>query len=446
MEEHLRENLLGEFAGQVAFRDEVHQFAKILGWNRRIGDLLTLGVQGAHQVAHHPVRRAARVRAILDHLLVILAQRSRHRQHFGVVFPQAVLLDEPGALGGRQFRHRRADLGQPPLAHAQRQQIRFGEVAVIVSVLLAPHRHGFAGIGVVQAGLLNDLAAALDDGDLALDLVVESLLEESERVQVFHLDLRAESLRAAQAHRHVGVATQVSLLHIARRDFGELEQQLQLVQVSVGLVRIPQVGFGDDLDQRRAAAVEVDVGVPVRVAKAVVQALAGVVFHVDPRDAGALVAVFHDEVDPAVLGQRLIVLRDLVALRQVRIEVVLPGENRLRANLAVHRQRGLDRHLDGVPVQHGQRAGQPQADRAHVGVRGRAETGRAGAEDFRTSGKLDMHLQADDRLVPGEHLGRDRSFQEGGHSSHFKRTRLAAADGSRTIPNSRPNLVPLKAP
>ena len=40
-----------------------------------------------------------------------------------------------------------------------------------------------------------------------------------------------------------------------------------------------------------------------------------------------------DQVERAVLAQRLVVLRDLVALGQVRIEVVLAGEPRARADL-----------------------------------------------------------------------------------------------------------------
>ena len=64
------------------------------------------------------------------------------------------------------------------------------------------------------------------------------------------------------------------------------------------------------------------------VGKAVVQALAGVFFQVHAGDADALGAVRSLDVDVAVFGQRLVVLRDLVALGQVGIEVILAGEDR----------------------------------------------------------------------------------------------------------------------
>ena len=67
-----------------------------------------------------------------------------------------------------------------------------------------------------------------------------------------------------------------------------LQHLLDLSQVSVGLVGRPHVGLADDLDQRRAGAIQIDIGVAVGILEAVVDALAGVVFHVDARDADAL--------------------------------------------------------------------------------------------------------------------------------------------------------------
>ena len=113
----------------------------------------------------------------------------------------------------------------------------------------------------------------------------------------------------------------------------------------------------------------------------------------------------HLDIDEAMLGQRLVVLRDLVALGQVGIEVVLARENRARIHPAVQRQRGLDGQFHGLPAQHRQRAGQSQAYRADVGVGRRAETGGAAAEDLGARGELDVDFQADDRLVLGDDLG-----------------------------------------
>ena len=115
-------------------------------------------------------------------------------------------------------------------------------------------------------------------------------------------------------------------------------------------------------------------------------------------------AVHHD-IDVAVLGERLVVLRDLVALGQVRIEVVLAGEARVRADAAVQRQRAFDGQFHGLAAQHRQRAGQAQADRADIGVGRRAEAGGAAAEDLGGGGQLDVDFEADHRLVARDGLG-----------------------------------------
>ena len=153
----------------------------------------------------------------------------------------------------------------------------------------------FAGLRIVEPRLLHHPAAAFDQRHLARDLVIQRLLQEAEGVQILHFGLGAELLRALQPHRDVGVAAQVALFHVAGGDFDELQHLLQLREVGVGLVGAAHVGLADDLDQRRAAAVQVHVGVAVGIVEAVVDALAGIVFHVDARDADALGrAVDHD--------------------------------------------------------------------------------------------------------------------------------------------------------
>ena len=80
-----------------------------------------------------------------------------------------------------------------------------------------------------------------------------------------------------------------------------------------------------------AAAVEVDVGFGDGVGVAIVQAFAGVFFHVQAGDADALDgaggAVPRRDVEVAVLRDGLVELRDLIALRVIGVEVVLPRED-----------------------------------------------------------------------------------------------------------------------
>src|SRR3546814_10647477 len=93
---------------------------------------------------------------------------------------------------------------------------------------------------------------------------------------------------------------------------------MQLLQIRDGVGGRADIRLGDDFDQRRAGTVEVD----ARLADmAFVHRLAGVFFHVRARDADALGLSVNFNVEMAFVNDRQFVLRDLVALRQIRIEI-----------------------------------------------------------------------------------------------------------------------------
>ncbi len=125
----------------------------------------------------------------------------------------------------------------------------------------------------------------------------------------------------------------MALFHIAGRDFDELERLLEFAEVGEGFVGGAHIGLAHDLDQRRAAAVQVDVGVAVGIAEAIVLALAGIIFHVDAGDADALLPAVHLDIDEAVLGERLIVHGNLIALGRIGIEIILARETREAADM-----------------------------------------------------------------------------------------------------------------
>ncbi len=144
------------------------------------------------------------------------------------------------------------------------------------------------------------------------------------------------------------------------------------------------------------------------------QALARVLFHVQPGDADSFcLAIRSGHVDPSVLGDRLVVLRDLVALGQVGIKIILPGKNRPLAHLAVDGQRGQRGELDGLRVEHRQRAGQSQANGADVGVRRRAKVIGAAAKGLGGGQQLYVNFESDHGLILGQDIRGDRSC---GHS------------------------------
>jgi hypothetical protein len=280
----------------------------------------------------------------------------------------------------------------------ERRQIGLREVPVVVRFFLAAHRRRLAEVAVPQPRLLMDDAASPEHLDLPLDLELERLLEIPERVDVLDLRLRAEGRLPDGPDRHVRIAAQTALFHVA---VVGAQGDEDLAQPREALRRIggrPQVGIGDDLDEGHAAAIEVERRAAIGVREAV-QRLARVLFHVHACDADRRRARAARELDMPAECERPFVLRDLIALRQVGIEVVLPREDRLRLNAAPERQRRTNRQLHGAAVEHRQRARQPETDRTDMGVRRRAERRAAPAEDLGVGQQLCVDLEANHRLV-----------------------------------------------
>ncbi len=148
------------------------------------------------------------------------------------------------------------------------------------------------------------------------------------------------------------------------------------------IARRSEVRFAHDFDQRRAAPVVVDVRFAIGIGEPFVQRLARVFLEVNARDADAREPVGGCELHQACAGERLFVLRNLIALGQIGIEVILARENRRRVDPAAERQRGANREVDRTAVQYRQRARKSEADGTDVRVRRRAERCAAAAEDF----------------------------------------------------------------
>jgi hypothetical protein len=266
-----------------------------------------------------------------------------------------------------------------------------------VRLLLAAHRPGLLAVGVPEAGLLHEPLAGGDRPHLSPELVDDGPLDVAEGVHVLDLDLGAERGGAHAADRNVRVAAEAAFLHVAVADLEVLQGRPQRAQVRPRLRGAAHVGLTHDLEQGDAAAVEIDqAAAPV----GVVDVLARVLLHVDAGQPDAPGLAVDDDLDLAARADRLLVHADLVALRQVRVEVVLAGEARTRRDAASGGQPGADRELDDAAVQHRQHARHAEAHRADVDVGRCTERGRAAAEDLRAGEQLGMHLEADHRLEP----------------------------------------------
>jgi len=116
-----------------------------------------------------------------------------------------------------------------------------------------------------------------------------------------------------------------------------------------------------------------------------------------PLDAdGETLPVFEVDRHSPFADDRLLVLADLIALRQVGIEIVLPVEHRLQIDRRLEPQPGAYRLPHAFGVDNRQHTWHRGIDQRHVTV-GRATEFRRGArEQLRVRGDLRMHLHADD--------------------------------------------------
>ncbi len=103
--------------------------------------------------------------------------------------------------------------------------------------------------------------------------------------------------------------------------------------------------------------------------------------------------------DVAIGADRQLVLTDLIAFRQIRIEIVLARENARSSDFAMGRQAGLDCEIDDFFVQHRQDSGKTSANRAGVFIGCATELGRTAAKNFRFGEQMGVNFQSDDALV-----------------------------------------------
>ena len=360
---------------------------------------LVVGRDLAQELRHDPVRHEFRVRGLADGRLVIVGEGAGLREEVGVVGGQSVLADEALAPRRRQLGQAcPRGLHRLP-AELERHQVGLGEVPVVVGLLLAAHHPRPAAVGVPQARLLQDPLAAVERLPLAQGLELERALHVLERVQVLDLDLGAEVRRPPPAQGDVRVAAEAPLLHVAVADAEVEEDRAEGAEVGRGLLRRADVRLRDRFHQRHARAIEVHQARAGGLERALVDQPAHVLLEVQALDGDAPGLAEGLELEPPVLGERLLVLTDLVVLRHVGVVVVLPREPAARVDPAVERQRRADPELDRPPVDHGEAARHALADGAGLAVGRRPEVRRAAAEHLGARPELGVHLEADDDLV-----------------------------------------------
>ena len=103
----------------------------------------------------------------------------------------AVVGDEPFAARSGKLRQRRLNLGEPVGIDLNVNQVWFREIAVVVRFFFAAHCCSFAGAGIEQQRLLDNLASLIQNPCLPLHLVLHRVKQFLKRVLVLNLGARA---------------------------------------------------------------------------------------------------------------------------------------------------------------------------------------------------------------------------------------------------------------
>ena len=211
-----------------------------------VGDDLRLGVAGlaARERRLEVGRRARRARRAAAR-----SRRSARRRR-----SKRSLARRPAARASRRGR-----ASSIACVIATGTQVGLGEVAVVVRLLLGAQRRDRLGPRVEVQRLLHDLLARAHDAPPGARSR-RGCPRSMKRKEFMFLSsvFVPSSVCADRADGDVGVAAQRALLHVHVADAELAQRRAQQPQPLARLLGRAHVGLGDDLDQRRAAAVEVD--------------------------------------------------------------------------------------------------------------------------------------------------------------------------------------------
>ena len=254
----------------------------------------------------------------------------------------------------------------------QRQQVRVREIAIIMRFFFRAHRAGFAFGRVIQPGFLINGAAVFQNTDLAARFHINGLADKADRIDVFDFAARAK-WRANLMNGHVNVRAQAALIHIAVARAQIAHNGTDFGDIGAGLVRRADVRLRHDFHQRNAGAVQIHIALGGTL---VVQAFASVLLQMQPLNAdNDLLGGRHIDDHFALPHNRAFILADLIALRQIRIEIVFAVKARLQVDLCLQAKPGTHSLRNTLFIDHGEHARHSRVHQRYMRVFGSAISG-----------------------------------------------------------------------
>src|SRR5690554_2202983 len=206
--------LLGSRGRHSVIGNTRHQLAQLRASDRRLNHGFVLGIQTRRKLTQHPVGGQLGIFTLTYSLFKKGCNPGVVAEQASIIIVEAILLLESSLALIGQFRQQIAGAFNKRIVDYNGQQVRAGEVTVIVGFLFAAHRSGFVAIAVIKTGLLNNTTAIFQNIHLPLYFMGNGLLHKTERVQVLGFCASAQLIRAFRFERDVHIETQGALTHI----------------------------------------------------------------------------------------------------------------------------------------------------------------------------------------------------------------------------------------
>ncbi|MNW53805.1 hypothetical protein D3C74_313820 [compost metagenome] len=102
-----------------------------------------------------------------------------------------------------------------------------------------------------------------------------------------------------------------------------------------------------------------------------------------------------------MLTNGLVILRNLISFRRIRIEIVLTVKLADITDFTIQRHCGFHRIIYRLAVQYRQYSGMSKTHRTSMAIRGSTKFSRAAAENFGLRMQLNVHFQPDHCFIFG---------------------------------------------
>jgi len=197
----------------------------------------------------------------------------------------------------------------------------------------------------------------------------------------------------------------LALLHIRIRNAYIPENRAQRAKIGSRFLGRSHIRLRHDFEKRDTGTVQIDARIIAACDGHVVDRFTRVLFEMCARNPDAsrpafcLCLIARLDIEPAARNDRVFELRYLIALGQIRIEVILARKDRMGIHRRVNGEPQTNRQLDHAFIQHGQYTGQREIDRMHRMIRGRAIGHGRRTEELRSSLEMRMHLEPDHHLI-----------------------------------------------